>query len=347
MVVFTCNHCGDTLQKPKVAKHYQFRCRNAPFLTCADCLKDFRGEEYNVHTKCLTEAERYGGKDYVSKPNANKGERKQQEWICVVSNLLNGTTDLSKAERNFLQTLSKYENIPRKKAKFFNFVRSAVGNRVNMTIVETVWDKMETAHKQSQESVTQTREQDTTQTPGQNNEDKTSCIQNKDFNRSFDNQNIVENQNNENICKENGSSKHHNGNSEICETNGDNVYEKKSKKRRLKSTNDQIPEDVQPATKISKTSTLETNKNENSGPFDWRKIILDVVQTKNEISLKKLQSKVIKKYKCHVSNTQDASLTDTEREEAIRKFNKTLKKMKKTSVINILEDTVKLAPLVE
>ncbi|KMQ94048.1 cell growth-regulating nucleolar protein [Lasius niger] len=168
MVVFTCNHCGDTLQKPKVAKHYQFRCRKAPFLTCADCLKDFRNEEYLAHTKCLTEAERYGGKDYVPKPNANKGERKQQEWICVVSNLLNGTIDLSKAERNFLNTLSKHENIPRKKAKFLNFVRNVVGNRVNVAIVESVWDKMETTHKQSQESVTQTREQDTTQTLEQN-----------------------------------------------------------------------------------------------------------------------------------------------------------------------------------
>lgn len=179
-------------------------------------------------------------------------------------------------------------------------------------------------------------------------EDKTPCIPNKDFNHSSDNQNIVENQNNENICKENGFSKYQNGNGKVCETNGDNVCEKKSKKRRLKSTNDQISEDVQPATKISKTSTLETNENENSGPFDWKKIILNVVQTKNEISLKKLQSKVIKKYKCHVSNTQDISdLTHTEREEAIRKFNKTLKKMKKASVINILEDTVKLPPLVK
>ncbi|XP_029173041.1 cell growth-regulating nucleolar protein isoform X2 [Nylanderia fulva] len=348
MVVFTCNHCGDSLQKPKVAKHYQFRCRNVPFLTCADCLKDFRGEEYNVHTKCITEAERYGGKNYVSKPNANKGERKQQEWICVVNNLLSGITNLSKAERNFLNTLSKYDNLPRKKVKFLNFVRSAVGNRVNMTVVESVWDKMETAHKQNQESVTQTREQDTTQIPEQNN-DETTCTQNKDLNHSFDNQNIVENQNNENICKENGSSKQHNGNGEVCETNGDNVCERKSKKRRLKSTNDQIAEDVQPAAKISKTSTLETNENEkNSSPFDWKKIVLDVVQAKNEISLKKLQSKVIKKYKCYVSNTHDVSnLTDAECEEAIRKFNKTLKKMKKASVIYILEDIVKLPPLVE
>lgn len=348
MVVFTCNHCGDTVQKPKVAKHYQFRCRNMPFLTCADCLKDFRGEEYLAHTKCLTEAERYGGKDYVAKPNANKGERKQQEWICVVNNLLNGTINLSNAERNFLQSLSKYENIPRKKAKFLNFIRSAMGNRVNMTVVESVWNKMETAHKQSQDSAVHTQEQNTTQTLGQNN-DKTTCIQNKDSNQSFDNQNIVENQNNENICKENNSSKHQNGNNEPCETNGDNVSKKKSKKRRLKSTNDQIPEDLQSAAKISKTSTLETNENEsNNNPFDWKKTILDVVQAKSEVSLKKLQSKVIKKYICHVSNVQDVcNPTDVEREKAIAKFNKTLKKLKKASAICILEDIIKLPTLVK
>jgi len=121
-----------------------------------------RGEEYVAHTKCITEAERYCGKDYVPKPSANKGERKQQEWICVVSNLLNGITDLSNAERNFLNTLSKYENIPRKKPKFLNFIRNAMGNRVNMNVVESVWDKMENVHKQNQQPVL--REQDTVQT---------------------------------------------------------------------------------------------------------------------------------------------------------------------------------------
>lgn len=343
MVVFTCNHCGDTLQKPKVAKHYQFRCRNAPFLTCADCLKDFRGEEYIVHTKCLTEAERYGGKDYVAKPNANKGERKQQEWISVVNNLLNGTINVSNAERNFLNTLSKYENIPRKKAKFLNFVRNAMGNRVNMTIVENVWDKMETAHKQSQESTIHIQEQDTTQTPEQNN-DKATCIQNIDSNHSFDNQNIVENQNNENIYKENNSLKHQNGNDKVCKTNGDNRCEKKSKKRRLKSTNGQMSEDLQPAAKISKTSTLETNENENNNPFDWKKTILDIVEAKNEVSLQKLQKKVIKKYIRHVCNDV---FNPTESEKAIAKYNKILKKMKKTYVIYVLEDTVKLPSLVK
>lgn len=135
----------------------------------------------------------------------------------------------------------------------------------------------------------------------------------------------------------------------MCETNGDNVSKKKSKKRRLKSTNAQIPEDLQPATKISKTSTLETNENEsNNNPFDWKKTILDIVRAKNEVSLKKLQSKVIKKYICHVSNIQDiCNPTDVEREKTIAKINKTLKKMKKASVICILEDIVKLPSLVK
>lgn len=102
-----------------------------------------------THTKCITEAERYGGKDYVPKANANKGEKKQQAWIDVVNNLLNSETNLSTAERNFLNVLSKYDNIPRKKFKFLNFVKSAANNKVNQQVLNTVWDKMEMAYKNS------------------------------------------------------------------------------------------------------------------------------------------------------------------------------------------------------
>lgn len=111
-----------------------------------------RGEEYVVHTKCKSEAERYGGKDYVPKAGANKGERKQQAWINVVNSLLDSETNLSTAERNFLNILSKYENIPRKKNKFLNFIKSAMGNRVNQSVVNSVWNKMETAFKNSTQS---------------------------------------------------------------------------------------------------------------------------------------------------------------------------------------------------
>lgn len=42
-----------------------------------------RGEEYKQHVKCITEKEKYGGKNYQPKPSSNKGEIKQEKWIEV------------------------------------------------------------------------------------------------------------------------------------------------------------------------------------------------------------------------------------------------------------------------
>ncbi|KYN42115.1 Cell growth-regulating nucleolar protein [Trachymyrmex septentrionalis] len=337
MVVFTCNHCGDSLRKPKVAIHYQQKCRNSPFLTCVDCLKDFRSDEYVTHTKCITEAERYGAKDYVPKPSANKGERKQQEWMNVVNDLLTGTVELSNLERNFLNTLSKHENIPRKKAKFLNFVRNAIGNRVNATVVESVWSKMENAHKQSQQVVTMTPEN-----PIQNqeqNKDEMTCSQNIDSNNSFDNQNLVENQNNENICKENNSVSQ-DGNDEACRVTNSHLHERrsKSKKRKLESISIQSEED-QLVAKISKQSSLDNGSAVTM--FHWKKTILDVLQLKGEIPLKKLQTKVMKKYICYVFSLSD-TFKLSEYNKAIAKFCKTIEKLEKSSAICISENKVKL-----
>lgn len=46
-----------------------------------DCFKDFNEESFNAHTQCITEAERYSGKDYKPKANQNKGQRKQEAWV--------------------------------------------------------------------------------------------------------------------------------------------------------------------------------------------------------------------------------------------------------------------------
>ena len=42
-----------------------------------------RGDDYKQHTKCISEAEKYSGKDYKPKPGANKGEARQESWINV------------------------------------------------------------------------------------------------------------------------------------------------------------------------------------------------------------------------------------------------------------------------
>jgi len=168
---------------------------------------------------------------------------------------------------------------------------------------------------------------------------------NENSNNLRDNQeNIFENQNNENISKENGSIVEQNDENGACENEDKHKKHKKSKKR--KSSVTEMSKENESSAKILKISnSLETNDNENDkSPFDWKQNILDIVQAKkNEISLKKLQNKIIKRYERYISNSQDVhNLVDEEREKVTAKFNKTLKKLKKSSVICISEDIIKL-----
>jgi len=318
MVFFTCNNCGDSLQKPKVVKHYQFACRTTPFLTCVDCHKDFRGDEYVAHTKCISESERYGGKDYVQKPSANKGEKKQQAWIDVVQNTLTNSKTLTVPERNLLNSISKHDNIPRKKAKFLNFIRNLSNNRVNMSIVESVWDKMEKAFKDAS---------------GDNGNSSDKNNKNKNVNKE-------DNQNNSNICKENS-----NANDTIDNANAENETKeneekenkkkKKSKKRQLEAEDN---ENEQPAIKKHAEETNgnqeENNESATNGVdvFSWKNTILEIVTAKGEISVKKLRKKVLAQYL--------ANFPEENSEKATTKFEK---KLKKVSGVSIVDEKVKLS----
>ena len=52
-----------------------------------DCGRDFYGDEYASHTKCISEAEKYQGALFkeTGGGGASKGEKKQQEWLEVIS----------------------------------------------------------------------------------------------------------------------------------------------------------------------------------------------------------------------------------------------------------------------
>ncbi|KAG2465712.1 LYAR protein, partial [Polypterus senegalus] len=80
MVFFTCNACGESLKKAQVEKHLNI-CRKCECLSCIDCGKDFWGNDYLNHLKCMSENEKYGGKGYEAK--SSKGDVKQQQWIQV------------------------------------------------------------------------------------------------------------------------------------------------------------------------------------------------------------------------------------------------------------------------
>ena len=63
MVTFSCDHCQQSVTKPKVESH-RARCHNCWYLTCIDCSKTLDVETYKAHTQCISEAEKYQGKLY-------------------------------------------------------------------------------------------------------------------------------------------------------------------------------------------------------------------------------------------------------------------------------------------
>ena len=43
----------------------------------------FSGDTYKEHIKCISEDQKYSGKNWEPKANANKGEQKQEAWTEV------------------------------------------------------------------------------------------------------------------------------------------------------------------------------------------------------------------------------------------------------------------------
>ncbi|NWU56215.1 LYAR protein, partial [Dromas ardeola] len=135
MVVFTCNACGESVKKAQVEKHVNI-CRSCQCLSCMDCGKDFWGDDYKEHVKCVSEDQKYGGKDFEAK--TNKGDAKQQEWIQKIHEVMK-KPNISLKVRNILEQMRVFDNIPRKKAKFQNWMKNSL--RISdSTLQDQVWD---------------------------------------------------------------------------------------------------------------------------------------------------------------------------------------------------------------
>lgn len=170
-------------------------------------------------------------------------------------------------------------------------------------------------------------------------------IQNMSSNNlSFDNKNVAENQNNENICKENHSASQQNGSDKREMTNG-HLYERrnKSEKRKLKPISIELSEEDQTAAKIRNRSTSETSDDGSDvAKFRWKKAILEILQTKGEMPLRKLRDKVMRRCIFYVFSLNDDTFKLTEYAKAVAKFNKTVEKLRESSAICISENKVKL-----
>ncbi|NXL87534.1 LYAR protein, partial [Alectura lathami] len=142
MVVFTCNACGESVKKAQVEKHVNI-CRNCQCLSCMDCGKDFWGDDYKDHVKCVSEDQKYGGKDFEAK--TNKGDAKQQEWIQKIHEVMK-KPNINPKVRNILEQMRVFGNIPRKKVKFQNWMKNSL-RITDSTLQDQVWDIFSEATK--------------------------------------------------------------------------------------------------------------------------------------------------------------------------------------------------------
>lgn len=144
MVFFVCEGCNETLKKNKVDQHAA-RCRNCWAVSCVDCSVVFEGNDYAAHTSCISEAQKYEGSLYREKGKSGpaKKESAQERWMRVVQSASAGG---DAKFQNVLDRVAGYDNVPRKRAKFLNFMKNSIALH-DQAMVERVWNLYEAGDK--------------------------------------------------------------------------------------------------------------------------------------------------------------------------------------------------------
>lgn len=338
MVFFTCNGCGESLKKAQVDKHVNI-CRGCQVLSCIDCGKDFWGDDYKDHIKCISEDQKYGGKGYEAK--ANKGDVKQQQWIQRVHDAMN-KPGVSAKLKDVLQQVSSYDNVPRKKAKFQNWMRNSL-KIANTSLHDEVWevlsaaDKVPEAPQQTSEPKQAVAEADATENEKQNGHPD---VEKKKLNKRERKE--ARQQKNGKALK--GTEK------TAAQEPEEGKKKKKDRKRKRASEEDEDEEqdDAEKKTSSKKTKTAEQeaeaadaseetqDQEVPKGKFNWKGNIKAVLREADdqELSVKKLRKKVLAAY---YSFYGDGNFR--KEEEVLALFNK---KINNNPKFRVLKDRVRL-----
>lgn len=293
MVFFSCNACGDSLKKNQVEKHYATKCRQGKSLSCIDCSKEFWGEEYNQHTKCISEEEKYSGKNYVPKAGANKGEQKQNQWVEQVQAAIDG----AKSDKNIHQLLQRIKdcpNIPRKQAKFKNFVKNSL--RVHQErLINQAWDLI-MKHAEQANAV----DEPPPEKPVNGAHEGQSKAEKKKEQKEQTKKERKEERKRKRQTEVNGDVKEE----EEEEEQQDKPKKKKKRKREEEDEANGETEAKRPATDVSQEKLNgveeegEVNEEDSKSTekFEWEEVITAVLEKKGEMPIKKLRKKVLAEY---------------------------------------------------
>ncbi|XP_038151586.1 cell growth-regulating nucleolar protein [Cyprinodon tularosa] len=340
MVFFTCNACGESLKKAQVDKHVM-KCRGCQVLSCIDCGKDFWGEDYKNHNKCISEDQKYGGKGYEAK--ANKGDVKQQQWLQRINEAMS-KPGVSAKLRDVLHQVSSYDNVPRKKAKFQNWMMNSL-RIVNTGLQEEVWNIINSAEnappatqpsKETLDSVAEARNTNGTEKQEEqgNAEEKKKKLNKRERKEARQQKNGKATKRDDKGPEEE---------TVTCQTG---KKKKKDRKRKHEEDEEQTENGVDDENTVKKTKFGEAaeihiqEETENQavphGKFNWKGNIKAVLREspEQELSVKKLRKKVLAAYYSFIGDSHFKT-----EEEVLALFNK---KITKNPKFRVLKDRVKL-----
>ncbi|XP_071350344.1 cell growth-regulating nucleolar protein isoform X2 [Trachinotus anak] len=346
MVFFTCNACGESLKKAQVDKHVGM-CRGCQVLSCIDCGKDFWGDDYKNHNKCISEDQKYGGKGYEAK--ANKGDVKQQQWIQRIHEAMN-KPGVSAKLKDVLTQVSTYDNVPRKRAKFQNWMRNSL-KIANTSLHDEVWDILAAADNapevpQQAKKDGQTVAEVKVDTNGNEKQNGQPKVEKKKLNKQ---------ERKEARQQKNGKAAKGAEKTVTQEPDEEQTGKKKKKDRKRKRSceedgdEEQNGHSVENETSSKKTKTDETadaadihmseeteDQTASKGKFNWKGNIKAVLRDSpdQELPIKKLRKKVLAAY---YSFTGDGNFKTEE--EVLALFNK---KINNNPKFRVLKDRVRL-----
>ncbi|XP_010293804.1 PREDICTED: cell growth-regulating nucleolar protein [Phaethon lepturus] len=358
MVVFTCNACGESVKKAQVEKHVNI-CRNCQCLSCMDCGKDFWGDDYKEHVRCVSEDQKYGGKDFEAR--TNKGGAKQQEWIQKIHEVMK-KPNISPKVQNILEKMRVFDNIPRKKVKFQNWMKNSL--RISdSTLQDQVWDiffeatrntsseKKQDKPQQKEEGQsaetgekTMAKENGITDDKNKRKKNKRERKEDRQKNKKKEKKDLkLENQSEVKKSKKSKQEKESLENEFEINGNGhpNEVKEEINVKKRKHKHAEEEPHITTKKIKTENTSKdMETENNSNeenvgTGKFNWKGTIKAVLKQApdNEISIKKLRKKVIAQYYAVAGEHHKSE------EDILVIFNK---KVNNNPKFKVLKDKVKL-----
>lgn len=325
-----------------------------------DCGKDFWGDDYKEHVKCVSEDQKYGGKGFEAK--TNKGDAKQQEWIQKIHEVMK-KPNITPKVRNILEQMRAFDNIPRKKVKFQNWIKNSL--RIHdSTLQDQVWDvfseatrnisnekeqdkpKQKEAHQSAETGEkTMAEENGITDEKTETKKSKRERKEERQKNKKKEKKDLkLENQ--AEVKKSKKSKKGKESVEDEFEVNGNGNHSETEEETNVKKRKHKhVEEEPHTKTKRMKTESIsedmeteninDNEENVGTGKFNWKGTIKAVLKQApdNEISIKKLRKKVIAQYyavagECHKTE-----------EEILVTFNK---KVNNNPKFRVLKDKVKL-----